>query len=199
MPFRACYHGLCHANVRNRPDILFHAFPRPAENDPVQIYECHQWIKACGRQPSDLNFDLITEDYCKPSRSRKYFVCADHFVDRKPTKANPYPLPALPSDTYTVGSKRTASLYDNSCRSKRAKHAASDMNTEFLANDSVVSPRIREVQLDVGGNRVVRTSVALPPAHSSSPSPVTVSSTSNFVQNNELNDILMWQFPSTDI
>ena len=85
MPFRACYHGLCHANVRNRPDILFHAFPRPAENDPVQIYECHQWIKACGRQPSDLNFNMITEDFLKPSRSRKYFVCADHFVDKKPT------------------------------------------------------------------------------------------------------------------
>ena len=103
---------LCTKRSDKDPEVVHYLFPNPNEADSVIEYECKQWIKVCGRDTSLLNFNLVKADFVgtgkwtgktKPKCNRKFFVCSDHFVDGKPTKANPYPVPADSSVHYTGG------------------------------------------------------------------------------------------------
>ncbi|XP_053406546.1 uncharacterized protein LOC123546666 [Mercenaria mercenaria] len=86
---RCCY-GTCNSDTRyvDREEgaIVFFPFPKPLSD----IEKCHRWIRLCGRPHEQLNLKILQER----SKAKHIYVCSKHFIDGKPTTANPDPEPA---------------------------------------------------------------------------------------------------------
>ncbi len=84
MPLKHCAWGICNSDTRDKDKphmegVTFFYFPRPLKKGVVQkdseaYARCQKWIVACGRPHSDLNVDMIIDDYKK--KKYYYSICS---------------------------------------------------------------------------------------------------------------------------
>ena len=114
MPVQRCQWASCkntsdksHSNAAAMAHVKYFQFPDPV----TDIDNCRIWVKHCGKVHTRLNVDIIAKNYekNKSHSSRYYFVCSDHFPNRKPTPDFPYPNMAhqFNAETPPVSRKRS--------------------------------------------------------------------------------------------